>query len=435
MNLTPIKINSVFIECLSTDKRYVHNYGGRGSGKSHQEAVNFVIKIMQPTFFRGVLVREVQDTIRASQFQLVKDVVNKYELTDKIVINESRMSFECPTTGNTIISKGLKKSSKNETAKFKSITEVTHVWVEEAEEITQDDFDKIDGSIRKVGVKCQIRLTYNTGIEPDHWIRLTFHNPQREDTFYLHTTYKDNIKNLNDDYVSSRKEMAIREPERYAVEVLGEWGTKKIVAPFANQYNHEKHRKQCKFVANIPLHLTLDFNLEPFAFIFRQMWYDSSGWHLHYFKEETIDGGTIDEACKRIKDVFKGQLHTLTVTGDYSGTHRNMTAPDKSSIYKLLMQKLGLRKNQLDIKPNPTHINSRSDVNYLIMHFPDFRVSPECVFLDRDLRTVEVSPEGKLIKDSRNKDSQRADHLDAFRYDVNGRQIQTWIRGHQKTNN
>ena len=112
-----------------------------------------------------------------------------------------------------------------------------------------------------------------------------------------------------------------------------------------------------------------------------------------------------------------------------------MTAPDKSSIYKLLMQKLGLRKNQLDIKPNPTHINSRSDVNYLLMHFPDFRVSPECVFLDRDLRTVEVSPEGKLIKDSRNKDSQRADHLDAFRYDVNGRQIQTWIRGHQKTNN
>ena len=179
MSLTPVKINSVFAECLSTEKRYVHGYGGRGSGKSHQEAVNFVIKIMQPNFFRGVLVREVQDTIRASQFQLVKDVVNNYGLTDKILINESRMSFECPSTANTIISKGLKKSSKNETAKFKSITEVTHVWIEEAEEITQDDFEKIDGSVRKVGVKCQIRFTYNTGIEPDHWIRTTFHNPPR----------------------------------------------------------------------------------------------------------------------------------------------------------------------------------------------------------------------------------------------------------------
>ena len=112
-----------------------------------------------------------------------------------------------------------------------------------------------------------------------------------------------------------------------------------------------------------------------------------------------------------------------------------LAAPDKSSLYKILRQKLGLRKNQLDVKPNPTHINSRSDVNYFLMHFPDFRVSPDCVFLERDLRTVEVDPKGKLNKESRQKDSQRADHLDAFRYDINGRQVQQWIKNHQKTNN
>ncbi len=435
MNLTPIRANKVFEECFKTEKRYVHSYGGRGSGKSYQESLNFIIKLMQPTYFRGVLVREVHDTIRASQFQLLKDTINSFNLNDKISINESRMSFECQATGNTVISKGLKKSSKNETAKFKSITEVTHVWIEEAEETTKDDFEKIDGSIRKAGVKCQIRLTYNTGIEPDHWLRKTFHEPKREDTYYLHTTYKDNIKNLNEDYITSRELMKVREPERYAVEVLGEWGSRLVIAPFANQYDPNKHRLPCEYIPNIPLHITLDFNLDPFAFIYRQMWHDANGWHLHYFKEETIQGGTIDEACIRIKDAFRGQLHTLTITGDYSGTHRNMTAPDKASIYKLLRQKLGIRKNQLDIKPNPTHINSRSDVNYLLMHFPDLRISPDCVSLDRDLRTVEVDPKGKLIKDRRDVESQRADHLDAFRYDVNGKQVQNWIKQHQKTNN
>ena len=430
-----IDINRVFWPSLTTEKRYVHGYGGRGSGKSHHEAINFVIKIMQPTFFRGVLVREVQDTIRASQFQLVKDVIKNHELTDKISVNESRMSFECQETGNTIISKGLKKSSKNETAKFKSITEVTHVWIEEAEEITQNDFEKIDGSIRKAGVKCQIRFTYNTNIEPDHWIRKTFHTPQRDDTFYLHTTYLDNLIHLNDDYIKSRSDMAIREPERYAVEMLGEWGSKKIVSPFANQYDDKKHRKLCEFIPTIPLNITLDFNLDPFAFIYYQFWRDQDGYHLHYFKEETIEGGTISEGCNRIRQAFKGHLHLLTITGDYSGTHRNMTAPDKASLYQQLLRGLGLRKNQLDIRPNPTHRNSRDDCNYLLMHFPDLRVDPSCIMLDRDLRNVEVSPDGKIIKSDRTKSEQKADHLDAWRYSVNSRMVLDWIRTHQKLNN
>ncbi len=435
MNLTPISVNRIFIDCLNNNKRYVHSYGSRGSGKSRQEAIGFVLRILKPEYSKGVLVREVQDTIRQSQFAEIKAVIELGNLEGVITTNESRMEFYCPETGNSIISRGLKKSKSSDTARFKSIVDPTHVWIEEAEEIGKEDFNKIDGSVRKVGVQCQIRFTYNTNLEPDHWIRLDFHKEQRDDSFYLHTTFKDNLRNLDPNYVKSREALKFSDPERYAVEVLGEWGSKKVISPFANQYDPIKHRKECRFLPNIPLHLTLDFNLDPFAFMFRQMWHDSDGWHLHYFKEETIEGGTIDEACTRIRDAFKGQLHTITVTGDYSGTHRNMSAPDKSSLYKILRQKLGLRKNQLDVKPNPTHINSRSDVNYLLMHFPDFRVSPDCVFLERDLRTVEVDPKGKLIKESRQKDSQRADHLDAFRYDINGRQVQQWIKSHQKTNN
>jgi len=342
--MAELDVNKKFWECLTTDKRYVHSYGGRGSGKSHHEAINFIIKITQPTFFRGVIVREVQDTIRASQFQLLKDLIEQYDLTDTIEMNESRMSFHCAETGNSIIAKGLKKSSKNETAKFKSITEVTEVWVEEAEEISEDDFEKIDGSIRKANVKCQIRFSYNTGIEPDHWLRRVFHTVKRDDTYYVHSTYHDNLKHLNEDYIASRETMALTDPERYAVEVKGGWGAKKVIAPFANQYDHNKHRKPCKFIPTIPLNISLDFNIDPFAFIYYQFWQDQEGFHFHVFKEETIEGGTISEACNRIKQAFKGYLHMVTIAGDYSGTHRQMTAPDKASFYQQLIRNLGLRK-------------------------------------------------------------------------------------------
>jgi len=68
------------------------------------------------------------------------------------------------------------------------------------------------------------------------------------------------------------------------------------------------------------------------------------------------------------------------------------------------------------------------------MHFNDFRVDPSCIMLDRDLRNVEVRPDGKIIKDSRQKAEQKADHLDAWRYSVNSRAVLSWIRTHQKTN-
>lgn len=429
-----IEVNKVFWECLTTDKRYVHSYGGRGSGKSHHEAINFILRIIQPQFFRGVLVREVSDTIRASQFQLIKDLIEKYGLGSRIIANESRMEFYCVATGNSIISTGLKKSAKTETAKFKSIADPTHVWIEEAEEISEDDFNKIDGSVRKVGVNCQIRFTYNTNIEPEHWIRQRFHKAKRSDTYYLHTIYKDNLSNLNRDYIISREQLATIDPERYAVEVLGEWGAKKVISPFANAYKPEKHFKECEYRPEIPLGISFDFNIDPFAFIYYQFWHDKEGFHMHVFGEETIQGGTISEGCDRILQKFgRRALVTASITGDYSGTSRNMMEPDKANIYQAILNRLGISKSQLDIRPNPTHRNSREQVNYLFTYFPDLRIGKNCLSLERDLRIVEVDPDGSIRKQDRKKDEQKADHLDAFRYAINTHQISEWIKQHQRS--
>jgi hypothetical protein len=52
--------------------------------------------------------------------------------------------------------------------------------------------------------------------------------------------------------------------------------------------------------------------------------------------------------------------------------------------------------------------------------------------LARDLRTVEVNAEQKIVKQNRQHAEQRADHLDAWRYAVNGRDVQRWIKETQK---
>ncbi len=426
-----ISINEVFWDCLTTDKRYVHSYGSRGSGKSRQEAIGFVLDILNPAYFKGVLVREVQGSIRQSQFSEISAVIELANLQDKIEINGSRMEFFCPATGNRIISQGLKKSKSTDTAQFKSITDPTKIWIEEAEEIGEEDFNKIDGSVRKKNAKCQIRFTYNTNIEPDHWIRKTFHKVRRNDTFYLHTTYLVNVDNLDDNYISSRETMAITDPERYAVEVLGEWGAKKVIRPFATQYNQTKQRKECVLQPNRTIFLSLDFNLDPFAFNFYHVWEDVEGFHLHAFDEMTIESGSLPEAANQIRAKYGHLLHNFHITGDYNGTARSMQNPSNESNYKMLMRLLNISERQLEVKPNPRHKNSRSDCNFMLAHGEDIRIGLNCLNLERDLRIVEVDPDEKIIKKDRNKNEQLADHLDDFRYLVNSRIVQEWIQRKQ----
>ena len=421
-----LRINSTFHDCLFTPKRYVHSFGGRGSGKSHQEALGFIIRLLQPQFFRGVLVRNIGDTIRNSQFRVICDLIEKHGLGHLISINESRLEFHCAMTGNSIISRGLRKSKKTDTAVFKSIADPTHVWIEEAEEIDEEDFNKIDGSVRKKDAGCQIRLTYNTNIEPDHWIRKKWHDPKREDAFYLFTTYRDNLDNLDTDYIVSREAMRDRDPERYAVEVLGQWGAKQITRPFAVQYNPDKHRKPCQFQSGRTIYISFDFNLDPFAVVFAHIWRDKEGLHFHVFDEFTIQGGTLPTAITDIKTKYGQWAHLFHITGDYSGTAKQMSMPDKANHYQQIMRSLLLRDKQFELRPNPLHRNSHDHCNFILSHAQDFRIDPSCVNTERDLRTVEINSDQSIIKSDRKSDAQRADHLDAFRYLCNLKEFHEW---------
>lgn len=429
--MSKIQINSVFWDCLNTDKRYVHSYGSRGSGKSRQEAIGFVLDILKPEYFKGVLVREVQDTIRHSQFAEIKAVIDAAELNDRIEVNESRMEFYCPATKNSIISRGLKKSRTTDTARFKSITDPTKVWIEEAEEISADDFSKIDGSVRKKNAKCQIRLTYNTNIEPDHWIRKQFHDPQREDTFYLHTTYLVNLENLDPQYIASREELKHRDYDRYLVDVMGHWGAKKVQRPFATQYDQKKHFKACEFQPQRTVFLSMDFNIDPFAFTFGHIWVDREGLHFWVFDEMTIEGGNLPEAASQIKAKYGLWLHNFLICGDYNGNNRSMQSANLESNYQMLQRLLSLNPKQFKVRPNPKHKNSRSDVNFLFAHGEDVRIGTNCLNLDADLRLVEVDADEKIIKQDRKKIGQKADLLDALRYMADTQEVKDWMRTKQ----
>jgi len=427
-----IKISAAYAKAFASKKRYIHIFGGRAAAKSHSKAVQMLGKCMMPSYYRGVLMREVHASIRDSQFRELKDLIEMYGLGAMFQINETVMAFKCVTTGNTIISRGLKKTSKNETAKVKSIKDPTDIWFEEADEISAEDFRKADMSVRTKRGDLQITLSYNTDIDEDHWIRTDFHDQDRDDTFYCHTTYLSNIENLDADYVRSLERMATIDPDYYNVYVLGMWGGKKVVSPFAHAFDRSRHVQTCHYNPLRPLYISMDFNIDPFAFVYYQYWVEGGKHHLHIFEEETILGGTVDEAIKRIKDKFAPALGMVTIQGDYNGNVRSMIAPEKTSIYKTIQSGLKLNDRQFDLRPNPRHVDSRNDVNYFLRNFDDFRIDPKCLYTIRDFERVEINPDGSIRKTDRSQGNQRADHLDACRYLINGKDVQRWIVEHRR---
>lgn len=318
-------------------------------------------------------------------------------------------------------------------------TEYTDAFIDEAPEVQQRAVEIVLSRLRlghaEHGITRELLLTGNP---TDNWIKTRYvmddHGKMIDLPYHrarVLFTIADNPDNaLRESYTQT---LGLLDDYDRARLLDGDWTAKpEIDRPFATAFNQAKHVKPCSYIQERELGISFDFNIDPFAVLFYHFWRDPQGYHLHFFAEESIFGGTIDEMCERIRYRYGMSLATCIITGDYNGNNADMKQPDKASAYKLIKRKLKLNDANFDLKPNPRHKNSRLDFNIVFQHIDDLRVSPECVNFARDLRTVGIDEDGTIIKKDRGKTEQRADHLDAGRYAINGKRLQRWITDNQR---
>ncbi|SFW16253.1 PBSX family phage terminase large subunit [Chitinophaga sancti] len=225
------KFSKLYKPVFTTKARYIHIWGGRAAGRSHFGTRYFLFLLTQTNYFRGVFLRNVFSDIRDSLFADFKDRLEESDFDEEdFEINESKMTILYKPTGNTIISKGFRKSSGNRSAKLKSLAGITHVLIEEADENPEGDVNKLDDSIRTDKIdNIQVIFLYNPPSK-NHWLIKRFYNleecglfdgkpytdsngnyhpegkplpyykaipKENPDVLCIHSTYKDNIKNLN----------------------------------------------------------------------------------------------------------------------------------------------------------------------------------------------------------------------------------------------
>jgi phage terminase large subunit len=145
--------------------------------------------------------------------------VTKYEIKNKV-------------TGSSIYFSGIKTASGDQTAKLKSISGVNTFVLDEAEELMEEDnFDKIDYSIRSKVSTNRVLLILNPTTK-EHWVYQRFFqnrgiadgfNGSKDGVTYIHTTYLDNAEHLSESFVKQVEEMKIRRPNKYQHQIMGGW--------------------------------------------------------------------------------------------------------------------------------------------------------------------------------------------------------------------
>ena len=142
-------------------------------------------------------------------------------------IKQSPLSLTFRHNGNQIIFRGVNDEKQRE--KLKSITfqkgKLTDVWIEEATEITQADFEIIDDRLRgelPADQFYQIRMTFNP-VSSSHWIKKVFFDTPDPNVLTHHSTYLGNrfIDSAYHARMERRKEV---DPDGYRIYGLGEWG-------------------------------------------------------------------------------------------------------------------------------------------------------------------------------------------------------------------
>jgi phage terminase large subunit len=198
-----VKLNRTYQQLLGPDGtlrkdvRYFEIYGGRRSAKSHDvDAIVGLTATIEPGHF-VVGVRKVATTLKDSIFAEFKGFFRDNDIP--VQVNETDKEIRL-ANGSRIRCFGL-----DDPEKLKSLKGATIIVLEEANELSEDDFDSLDAGLSPTNYPGRIILLHNPvpkvpGL--DYWYEKRFQNIPHElskaminelsNALVLRTWYKDN---------------------------------------------------------------------------------------------------------------------------------------------------------------------------------------------------------------------------------------------------
>lgn len=267
-------------------------YGGRDSGKTRHIAMQLLILCMTTPHFKCLLVRKQLNTVRASQYSVLKELINDWGLKSLFTLYDSRLEIKYNLLGTGFFGRGL-----DDVGNLKSFNNPTYAWVEEGNQIDSDDFTVLLTTLRGA-IKTKVFFSFNPECESSYetfWLYDEYFSHTKalswtwtknvmlevedgkgksrlEVVEYkiraTHSTYKDNAycpaqrRALYEGYKNSKNKAYW-----YQTYTLGLWGYRRTGSAFFKCFDETLHTGLHRYNPHLPIHISLDNNVHPYVTI------------------------------------------------------------------------------------------------------------------------------------------------------------------------
>lgn len=177
-----LQIPKKFSGLFKAKKRFKIYYGGRGGAKSHNLA-RALLAIGATKKIRVLCARSVQKSITDSVHKLLSDIIAEYDSNNFYEVLKSTIVGK---NGTEFIFKGLHHNTKEA---VKSAEGIDYCWVEEADTITDTEWELLIPSIRKEN--SEIWVSFNPDQPSDPVYQRFVANPD-SDMLIQEVSYLDN---------------------------------------------------------------------------------------------------------------------------------------------------------------------------------------------------------------------------------------------------
>lgn len=416
-------------------------WGGRDSGKTRHIAMQLLILCLSLPYFRCVLIRKVFNTIKDSQWQQIKDVAVEWGIDHLFTFKESPLEIIC-VNGNKFLCRGM-----DDPGKLKSISNPSHCWCEEMNQLELDDFITIITSLRYNGGRVQNWCSFNPecyGDFNEFWLYKTFFSQEKniyrrfigkwqhtipptskagpgskakvfQFTYQCTwTTFRDNPY-CRPERIVVMMNMAALDKYYETVYTNGLWGNRQVKDPFCYCFDRKIHLDYNVVHQNsLETIASFDFNVNPITCGIYQHSFDDI-WCVESIK---LNDSNIYTLCDVIMKKYPGAM--FLVTGDASGNNRSALSKDNLNYYQVIKNELFIGLSQIKTPLSNPRISENRVIVNAVLKKKRVHMHPEnCKELIFDCENVTVNDVGDIDKGNRNDPKKRADHLDHFRYYLN----------------
>lgn len=401
--------------------------GGRGGAKSRSTAIKLINECRNSHYFKCFYGRKEWTTNRETTHKALINAIKYLKIENEFTYSESpqgTLEIYHNNTGNYFTAFGLDKAEK-----VKGIEDPSHIWIDEADQISHADFSEILPTLRHSndGAKCFI-LTFNRySVDLKHWIVRTFYpdlykGEKEEGDSYIDISeeyniydyfvnYKDNPF-LPENYKSTLWLASNGSLARFNGLANGDWKTEEDYALWYRAFQENMHvREDIERLEGVADHITLDWNVVPYMSMSLWQIKENDKYIDFYCYDELAlehPNNTTEDIVNTFLDKYKKtDRSTVYFYGDAMGNRRvegQGSYTRFSEVKKLLRGYIGNGSDR-SIRYNPANLKRRDLMNNIFAGNFKYNnkivrifISSKCTKLIEDYKTIAEGVSGKVVK-------------------------------------